>query len=142
MTLPDKHIRKAIYDAINGTVVDGKTINVFDYRVTGSTLPQHYILLSTQTGIARDKTKCGTEWESTILLDVVTRYFGAGNTGSRLLADNIVNAILPSLEALQLDVASGLKIYWRRFDFPNDISTVTENENIFRKLIRLELYIN
>ena len=142
MTLPDKHIRKAIYDAINGTVVSGNTINVYDYRVTGATLPNHYILLSTQTNVKDHFTKCSEEWQSTILLDVVTRFFGTGNTGSRLLADDIVNAIISSLDSLQLAGASGLSIYKRKITSITDLSTITENENIFRKLIRLELNIN
>jgi hypothetical protein len=41
-----------------------------------------------------------------------------------------------------LDVASGLVVQKQIQDFPNDIVTITENENIFRKLMRLELTIN
>ena len=142
MTLPDKHIRKAIYDTINNTVVSGNTIKVYDYRVTATTLPNYYILLSTQTGINYDRTKCGDEWDSTILLDVVTKYSGTGNPGSRLLADDIVNAILPSLDTLQVAGGNNLNIWKRQIESITDLSTITENENVFRKLVRLKLYIN
>ena len=142
MALPDKHIRKAIYAAINDISVSGSTIPVYDYRVTTNTLPTAYILMSTQTGTLDTFDKCGESWQSSILLDVVTKYAGVGNTGSRLFADDIADAIIPFLKVLQLDIASGLQIYDRNIFFENDQSIVTDKENIFRKLIRVELRIN
>jgi hypothetical protein len=98
--------------------------------------------MTTQTSQVNQMTKCGDVWESSILIDIVTTYDGSGNTGSRLLADNILDAVRNATNNLVLDVASGLVIQKQIQDFPNDIVTVTENENIFRKLMRLELTIN
>jgi hypothetical protein len=72
----------------------------------------------------------------------VTRYDGAGNTGSRLLADNIAEAARLLIKDLVLEVGSGLVITQRTLNFPNDITTKTDTTNIFRKFIRLELEID
>ena len=140
--LPDKYIRKAVFDAVNNIVVDTLTIPAYDSRVSGNVIPQHFILMTTQTNQVNQMTKCGDVYESSILIDIVTTYDGSGNTGSRLLSDNILDAVRNATNNLVLDVASGLVIQKQIQDFPNDIVTVTENENIFRKLMRLELTIN
>jgi hypothetical protein len=140
--LPDKYIRKAVFDAVNNIVVDTLTIPAYDSRVSGNTIPQHFILMTTQTSQVNQMTKCGDVWESSILIDIVTTYNGSGNTGSRLLSDNILDAVRNATNNLVLDVASGLVVQKQIQDFPNDIVTITENENIFRKLMRLELTIN
>ena len=140
--LPDKYIRKAVFDAVNNLVVDTLTIPAFDSRVSGNVIPDHFILMTTQTSQVNHMTKCGDVWESSILIDVVTTYDGSGNTGSRLLSENILDAVRSATNNLVLDVSSGLVIQKQTQDFPNDIVTITENENIFRKLMRLELTIN
>ena len=140
--LPDKYIRKAVFDAVNNLVVDTLTIPAYDSRVSGNVIPQHFILMTTQTNQVNQMTKCGDVWESSILIDIVTTYDGSGNPGSRLLSDNILDAVRNATNNLVLDVASGLVVQKQIQDFPNDIVTITENENIFRKLMRLELTIN
>jgi|TARA_R110000822_G_scaffold274792_1_gene397076 hypothetical protein len=140
--LPDKHIRDAVYDAVNNLVVDTLTIPAFDSRVRGNVIPQHFILMTTQTNQVNQMTKCGDVWESSILIDIVTTYNGSGNTGSRLLADNILDAVRNATKNLVLSASSGLVIQKQTQDFPNDIVTITSNENIFRKLMRLEFTIN
>ena len=140
--LPDKYVRKAVYDAVNNILVDTLTIPAYDSRVSGNVIPQHFILLTTQTSQVNQMTKCGDVWESSILVDIVTTYDGTGNPGDRLLSENILDAVRNATNNLVLDAASGLVIQKQIQDFPNDIVTITENENIFRKLMRLELTIN
>jgi len=141
-SLPDRWIRKAIYDLVNGITVDGNTINCFDTRVTGNVKPDHYILMSTQSNEVLDVNKCEKQWQSYILLDVVTTYLAPGNTGSRLLADNIMDQVRALTDNLTIDVASGMYVHRMEQSFPNDITTKTPNQNIFRKLMRIELVIN
>ena len=141
LSLPDKYVRKALFSLINGITVNSNTINIYDNRVTGSTLPSHYILMTTQTNRVDESVKCGDRWESSILLDIVTRYNSAGNTGSRLLADDIAETVRNLLET-KLTLEGGLNVITQKLDFPNDISSVTENQNVFRKFIRIELSIN
>lgn len=139
--LPDKWIRKAIYDRIHNIEVDTLTIPCFDYQTTRKQ-PQHYILLTTQTAQYEDKTKCGHAWRSSILIDIVTRYGATGNTGSRLLADNIADEILTELNDINLDPLSNLSISSKTINFENDLAMETGTENIFRKLMRYEFIIN
>lgn len=141
-TLPDKYIRKAIHSAINNMVVDGKTIRCFDYRVTGRKIPDYYTLITTQTNQVNKANKCEYAWESSVLIDIFTRYEGAGNPGSRLFADNILDKVRELTDSLTLDVSSNLKIVWQKQGFPNDIVSLTKTENVFRKFIRIEFYIN
>ena len=140
--LPDKYVRKAVYDAVNNIVVDTLTIPAYDSRVSGNVIPQHFILMTTQTNQVNQMTKCGDVWESSILIDIVTTYDGSGNAGSRLLADNILNNVRSYTNNLTLLPSSGLVVQKQTQDFPNDIVTITDNENVFRKLMRLELTIN
>jgi hypothetical protein len=143
-TLPDKWVRKAVSDVLDGIVVDGKLIPCFDMKVVLDVQrdnPQHYILMSTQTNEVDKRNKCEWFWESSILLDIVTSYSGTGNPGSRLLADNIVDASRSALQGLTLDAGSGLEIVTIDWEFPPDLGVDTNAEVLFRKFIRLNLRI-
>lgn len=141
-SLPDKWIRKAIYDVLNNIVVDTVTVPCYDWRVTGNTIPDHYFLITNITSNENKGTSCGKRWDSTVTVEVVTSYKGTLNVGSRLLADNIADAARNLLDNLTLDVASGLEVFYQTMTLPADLSTVTGNDNVFRKFIRLELDIN
>ena len=143
-SLPDKWVRKAVYGAINGIVVDSQIIPCYDSHVVYDAQkdePQHYVLMTTQTNDVDKANKCEWRWESSILIDIVTSFSGAGNNGSRLLVDNIAEACRSALEGLQLDSGSGLHIQDITMNFPADIVTDSGAEILFRKFIRLELTI-
>lgn len=147
-SIPDKWVRKAIFDAINNMeVLDENTnttikIPCYDTRVTANGGTNHYILMTTQTNTTNKLTKCEDSWDSSILLDIVTSFDSAGNTGDRSLADNILDKARDLTKNLTLDVASGLTILRQTQNFPNDIATITDTENVFRKLMRIEMFIN
>jgi hypothetical protein len=88
-----------------------------------------------------DILKCEWNWESSILLDITTQYNRPGNPGSRLLADNILDEVRDRVRNLTLDPASGLTILKQKELFPDDMSDKIGNSSVFRKFIRLELYI-
>ena len=71
-SLPDKHVRKAIYALVDGITVDTETINCYDSRVTvtNADIPDFYVLMTTQTNIVDKNNKCEWFWESSILLDI------------------------------------------------------------------------
>lgn len=139
--LPDKWIRKSIYGLINNIVVDGNTIPCYDTNVTDQE-KDFYVLISTQSSTQQKIEKTEDQWLSTVLVDVFTRYKKAGNTGSRLLAENIGDKIRELTDGLVLDSSSGLSIIWQDTNFLPDISSSTENEKVFRKLIQYEFLIN
>mgnify|MGYP003648148018 CR=1 FL=1 len=145
--LPDKWIRKAIYKAINNIAVlnevTNQTIEIpcFDTRVPTNNEKHHYVLMTSQTNNVNKANKCEYIWESSITLDVITYFIGAGNTGSRLLADNILDEIRLLTNNISLEASSGLKVFSQIQSFPNDLATITKNENIFRKFIKIDLVI-
>ena len=139
-TLPDKWIRKAVFTAINNIVVDTLTIPCYDSRTTLAT-PDNYTLMTTQSNEVDKRTKCGYDWQSQILIEVFTRTKLSGNTGSRLLADNILDAVRSATDTLILDVGSGLDIITQSQSFPSDLTSETTNEIIYRKFIRIEFLI-
>lgn len=140
LSLPDKYVRKAVSTLINNIVVDTQTIPCYDYRASNS-VPDVYTVMSTQTNQVNRGVKCGYQYESSILIEIFTRYIGSGNTGSRLLADNICDAVR-NLVKDKLVLEGGLNVVDQVLDFPSDLVTITENENVFRKFIRIELTIN
>ena len=98
-TLPDEFIRAAIFNVFNGTVVDGKTINVYDTNYTSNTKESEgYVLMTTQSNDIQFN-KCSDFWDSEILLEVCTLYRNTSNVGSRLFADRILEALRLTLQA-------------------------------------------
>ena len=140
-TLPDKWIRKAVFALLDEIEVDGETIYCYDTRLTGALNPDFYIIMSSQSNEVDKFNKCEYLWDSDILLDIRTVYKRAGSTGSRLLADNILDAVRNLVKDIQLDVASGLVINNRILSFPNDLNVIDESEIIYRKFLRLTLKI-
>lgn len=139
--IPDQHIRKAIFDLFDGTIVDGNTINVFDtYYPSSGDEDAFYVIMSTQSNDVQYQ-KCEDFWNSEILLEVCTWYGNQANTGSRLLADRILEALRNALE-VDLDLSSGgLEVIRQVITIPSDLTTQLANGVLFRKFLRLELRI-
>lgn len=127
------------FDAINNMNVEGHTIPCFDERVTGATVKPHYILLSTQTKQQQKYTKCGDRWECSILLDIITTYPATGNTGSKLLAENIEEAII-NLEPT-LNLSGSYTINDRELVSSDSLTVIGTTTNVFRQLIRFNYFI-
>ena len=132
---PDKHIRKAIFDKINNIVVSGKIIPCYDSR--GTNAPSNYVLLTAQTKEVLKETKCDYEWETSTLIEIYTKVSSSGNTGSRVLLNDIEQAtytlLLPKL------TVQGFTNITQNITFENSLETVTDVEVIFRSFLRLNL---
>ena len=139
--LPNKWIRKAIFQAINNIVVDGKVVRCYDTNVSGVDVPNNYVILSTQSNIVEKANKCEYFWNSEILLDIVNIYQSAGNTGDRLLTDNITDEVRKLTDVLVLDSASDLSVISQIQSFPNGLNSTNDNQIIFRNFIRISLRI-
>lgn len=136
---PDKYIRKAFFDALAGLMVDTFQIPVYDERVTGTSVKPHYILLSTQTKRQNKFTKCADRWDCDILIDIVTTYPATGNTGSKLLAENIEEAVI-NLED-NLTLGGGFIINEKSLVSSDSLVTIGTTTNVFRQLIRFQYFI-
>lgn len=132
---PDKHIRKAISDDINNIVVSGKIIPCYDSRATNA--PSNYVLLTAQTKEVLKETKCDYEWETSTLIEIYTKVSSSGNTGSRVLLNDIEQAIYTLLNP-KLTV-SGFTNITQNITFENSLETITDTEIIFRSFLRLNI---
>ena len=132
---PDKHIRKAIFDKINNIVVSGKTIPCYDSRATNA--PSNYVLLTAQTKEVLKETKCDYEWETSTLIEIYTKVSSSGNTGSRVLLNDIEQAVYTLLNP-KLTV-SGFTTITQNITFENSLETITDTEIIFRSFLRLNI---
>lgn len=132
---PDKHIRKAIFDKINNIVVSGKIIPCYDSR--GTNAPSNYVLLTAQTKEVLKETKCDYEWETSILIEIYTKVTSSGNTGSRVLLNDIEQAVYTLLNP-KLTV-QGFTNITQNITFENSLETITDTEIIFRSFLRLNL---
>ena len=134
---PDKHIRKAIFDKINNIVVSSKTIPCYDSRATNA--PSNYVLLTAQSKEVLKETKCEYEWETSTLIEIYTKVTSSGNTGSRVLLNDIEQAVYTLLNP-KLTVA-GFTNITQNITFENSLETITDTEIIFRSFLRLNLVL-
>ena len=132
---PDKFIRKAISDNINNIVVSGKTIPCYDSR--GTNAPSNYVLLTSQTKEVLKETKCEYEWETSTLIEIYTKVSSSGNTGSRVLLNDIEQAIYTLL--LPKLTVQGFTNITQNITFENSLETITDTEIIFRSFLRLNI---
>jgi hypothetical protein len=132
MRNPDKWIRKAFADLI----VDNNITTVWDMNVTTNGYPKEYIILSSQSKSENVLNKCGSIWDCTILIDIVTRYNGAGNTGSRLRVNDIEDELLLAVENISIEGFTKQNFYLESSD-SQDSSDNTQN--IYRQLLRYRM---
>ena len=134
---PDKHVRKAVYDQINNIVVSSKIINCFDSRVSGNADLSQYVLFTAQTKEIEKSTKCDYRWTTSLLIEIYTKTSSAGNSGSRVLLNDVEQAIYTLLSP-KLTI-SGFTNLTQNITFEQQLETVTDTENIFRSFLRLNL---
>ena len=101
----------------------------------------YYTLLTTQTNVEENPTKCEGIWLSSILIDIVTIYGSTGNPANRSFCDDITQEILTQIQGLTLDAGSGLRLHRMTVGSINNLDNETDTQNVFRNLLRLELYI-
>jgi hypothetical protein len=142
--LPDKWIRKAISDLINDITVNTETIPCFDTRVVArqGVFPDFYTVMTTQSNLVDKNNKCEYHWDSEILLDIRATYSRTGNSGSRVMVDDMANEVRNLIQNVQLDAGSGLTVINRTFAFLADLAEETESNIVYRKILSVRLLIN
>jgi len=134
---PDKHIRKAVFDLVNNITVSAKTIKCFDSRVPTVSSLKEYVLLTSQTKNVLKPNKCAYQWETSLLIEIYTKNPSVGNPGSRVLLNDIEQAIYTLL--LPKVTISGFTNLIQNITFETQLETITTTENIFRSFLRLNI---
>lgn len=127
---PNKYVRKAVYDLINDTYP------CFDMQVTGNKNPTEYVIISTQSKETNKANKCNYRWISYTLIDIVTIYNGAGNTGSRVAVDDMQEFIENAVRNIEVD---NFEVINRTFEFPDGLDNISPTQNVYRNFIRIIL---
>ncbi|WP_126654122.1 hypothetical protein [Chryseobacterium aureum] len=129
---PDKFIRKYFNDTLSNMVVNGIPVKLYD--TTTPNKDSAMIILSTQSGSDQWNNKCSLDKMRDINIDVITRY--AGNVGSRVLLDDIIEEILHRTEVITVD---HFIVQFYNKSYPLDLNQSTSTETIFRKIIKYSL---
>ena len=142
MILPNKWLRKAIFDALDGLEVNREPINVYDTNVTSREDLAHYIVLSTQTATVTRSNSCKDLWNATIIIEAVTVEPNAGLGGSRVKLDNVTQLVYDRLTNLEFHEQAGLNFFSYRLDSKNTLSSTTNNKLINRNILQLTAVIH
>lgn len=128
MRTPDKWIRKYFSETLAGLTVNGKVIPISDMRLPDNSTA--YILMTTIDKSHDQETKCNKVWNFQQTLDIVTVY--PGNTGSRVLCDDIHEAVINACNTITVENFTVLN---KDYEFAPDLSSQTSTQTIFRKII-------
>lgn len=134
MENPNKYIRKYFYDTLNGMVVQGQTVKVYDSHSPNN--DNVLVILSTQTGSNDWQSKCSVDKNRDINLDVIVRK--KGNVGSRAMLDDIIEEIMSRTQKIEIE---NFKVQYFNVTFPNDLPTSTTTETIYRQIINFNFNI-
>lgn len=132
MKNPDKWIRKYFYQTLSNMVVNGIPVKLYD--TTTPNKDTAMIILSTQSGSDQQNNKCSVDKMRDINIDVITRY--AGNVGSRVLLDDIIEEILQRTEKITIE---HFIVQYYNKSYPLDLDQSTSTETIYRKIIKYSL---
>jgi hypothetical protein len=138
-TNPDKFIRKAVFNLLNNIVVDSKIIGCYDSRLTNNATLSEYILMTAQTKDVAKENKCNYRWNTSLLIEIYTKYSSAGNSGSRLLLSNIEQAVIDLLNP-KITV-EGFENLTQNITYEQQLETISDTENIYRSFLRLNLIL-
>ena len=132
---PDKYIRKAIHELLDGIVVSGNTIKCYDSRVYGNQNVSNYILLSNQMKNVDKANKCEYRWNGSIMIEIFTR-----SSSSRVLLNDIEQAVNDLLSP-KIEVEN-YEVIFQNIIYNTQLESFTDTENIYRSFLTLELTLN
>lgn len=140
MVIPDKYIRKAYISLINIQLANSYlTCPIYDSVVPKDIdpIPPLRIILSTQTKKQANTTKCGHDWQCTILLDIIYEQ----NLGfvDKVIVETIEEVISNAIDLNPNDIAiPPFIVYNTQILDSHDMSLETQTKSINRKLVRYE----
>lgn len=140
MVSPDKFIRKAY--SINLANIG---CPIYDMVVPKSVIPvpDIYVLITTQTKSPYQTTKCGHEWDCSVLLDIVC-HFDQGFY-NRIVIDDIETNILTAIDTWTFNKTDisipPFRVYNTEIGDSHDMSLDTPTKTIARKLLRFRHFM-
>jgi hypothetical protein len=127
MANPDKNIREYFYTALTTS-----GLNVFDTR-QGQESNLKYVLLSTQSKTYEQGNKCGFNYDSTIVIEIIEYLPKQGNTTDRDWLNDSEDLIIDAYTNCQIeDFVLTTKTY-----SSTELTTYGLNEIINRKIITI-----
>lgn len=140
MVNPDSYIRKAY-----GQLLSGIGCPIYDMVVPkDKELLPLYVLISTQSKRPYETTKCGHDWDCTILLDIIATF--QNGFADRAVVDDLETKILTAIDTWtfeQTDIAiPPFRVYNTEIDDSHDDFLNTPSKTIVRKLLRFRHFIN
>ena len=124
---PDKYIRKYFFD----TLTD-EGLKVYDSR-QGLDSEDFYILLSTQSKLLEQGNKCGFNYDSTIIIEIIEVTPKQGNAGSRVLINDAEELIINSYISAEIE---NFNITNKNYS-TTDLVTYGLNETIKRTIVTI-----
>ena len=115
--------------------VNAISIPTYDTRVPTSQSPKAYVLMTSQNKDQSKQNKCEDFWTADILLDIVTIYPATGNTGSRVLVDDIEDEIRNRTQNL---VVENFTVLFQNVD-QSGLDNINDTSIVFRNLYRISL---
>lgn len=139
MTTPDKYIRKAYLLAIAAQfVTDGITCPIYDMQVPKDTspVPPLRLILSTQTKKQANTSKCGHDWNASILLDII--YEQQQGFTDRSVVDDVETSVNSAIDVEEDIDCPPFTIYNTQILDTHDMSLQTPTKSITRRLVRIQ----
>ena len=138
-TIPNKYVRKAIWNALNGMVVNGVNLSVSDFRIPVERAPKLYLLMESQTATPA-KTKCQYDWECTIGLELINQEPRTGNGGSRVLVNDAANMVVAAFNS-NLVLEGGLTVVTQNIQLGNDSVVIADTFTVNAMPMLASFYI-
>lgn len=134
---PALAIRSAYLTSLNGSItLNAANVPVYDRVPNNATEPYVVIADQTETGDSQKGQCYGVD--TTILLDIVTRFKSGGGKRD---ADIISNQILQKVTLNYPDTLPEFKIYHITLENANYLESIEDTSYVVRKLLRLRNFV-
>lgn len=107
---------------------------VYDKFVPASNVADTFVVVMNQTDLEVNFTKCGSEHQPTVVLDIVHRT--TQEDGSRF-CDDVANEILPIITETGVNLV-GFEVKDTRLVGDDDLSEYTSTLKVYRRILRFQ----
>lgn len=116
------------------TALVGISVPIYDKFVPQSNTSDTFVVVMNQTDLEVNFTKCGSDHQPTVVLDIVHRTTEQG--GSRF-CDDVADEILPIITESALAIP-GFEVKDSRLVGDDDLSEYTSTLKVYRRILRFQ----